>query len=99
MKRILQRASFVCVFCLIAVGQAAQQGVEVKEGQGKLRIEYVGFRPATYETKALIEPDNERPNKGGMVYVYLTNVTQEPIDLAFYRVNGKDESTWRLDGF
>ncbi len=90
----------ILVWSDLCLAQAAQKGIELQEtSRDKLRVEYVGYRAARYETEALIEPDNERPNQGGLVYVYLTNVTDEPVHLAFYQINGKDESTWRLDGF
>lgn len=82
------------------LAQTEQKGIDRHAGlREKLRVEYVHFRPARYETEAVTEIENERPNKGGLVFVYLRNVTDKPVRLAFYRVNGKDESHWLLGGF
>ncbi|HOZ47899.1 MAG TPA: hypothetical protein PLO37_22590 [Candidatus Hydrogenedentes bacterium] len=83
-----------------ATAQTRQKGADAEaRGADSVRVEYVGYRPARYETEFLVEPDDERPNRGGLVYVYLRNVAAEPVELAFWRVNRKDESHWRLDGF
>jgi len=87
-------------FIVPAFAQTTQKGIDDKVGLGeKLRVEYVGYRPAVYETKALVEPENERPNKGGIIYVYVTNVSKTPVRLAFYRCNGKDVSHWLLGAY
>ena len=83
-----------------ARGQIAQKGEEATAPSAeKLRVEYVGYRTARYETEAVFEPDNERPNRGGLISVYLTNVSKKPVTLAYYRANDKDASHWRLNGF
>lgn len=80
--------------------QTLQKGASpAARGKTLLRFDYVGYRPARYETQAIVEPENERPNQGGLVTVYYTNVSDQPVSLAFWRANGKDESHWRLGGF
>ncbi len=83
-----------------AMAQTQQQGADAKaRGADRLRFDYVGYRPARYETEFLHEPQNERPNRGGLIYAYFTNTSDKPIRLAFWRANGHDESYWRLGGF
>lgn len=67
--------------------------------QGAIRFDYVGYRSARYETQRVNEVENERPNQGGLASVYFTNVSDKPLDLRFWRLNGKDESHWRLGAF
>jgi len=77
--------------------QGVQKGADAKaRGRDKLRIEYVGYRAARWETQHVTEVEEDRPNRGGLVSVYFTNVTQDPVHLAYWRCNGKDESYWRL---
>jgi hypothetical protein len=84
----------------VVSAQTAQKGADAAAKTGdKLRIEYVGYRPARYETAFLSEPSNERPNRGGLISVYFRNVSDGPLRLAFWRANGEDESYWRLGGF
>jgi len=83
-----------------ALAQTLQKGIDANaRGEQRVTVDYVGYRPAVYETEKLSEPENERPNKGGLVYVYLRNVSDKPVKLAFWRFNTKDESHWRLGGF
>src|SRR5690606_8197838 len=46
-------------------------------GADRLRFEYVHYRPAVWEEEALREKENERPNRGGLIYAYFTNVSPE----------------------
>ena len=46
-----------------------------------LRVDYVAYRQAKCEEEKVVEPENERPNQGGLVSVYFTNVSDEPIRL------------------
>jgi hypothetical protein len=62
-----------------------------------LRVDYVHYRPATYETRMVQENEDVHPNQGGLVYLYYTNMTDEVVDLAYWRLNHHDESVWRLD--
>ncbi len=106
MHRQLSHA-FVRFLLTVGVGcgglvqaQTAQKGIEARARlRQKLRVDYVGYRPARYETRALVERENPRPNQGGLIYVYLTNVSDKPVRLAFYRCNGRDVSYWLLGGF
>ena len=80
--------------------QSAQVGMKGPEhGAQKLRIDYVHYRPAVFETEQFKEAESEILNRGGLLYVYYTNVTDKPVQFYFYRINGKDESYWRLNGF
>lgn len=82
-----------------ASAQTPQVGAKSSaKSQGAIRFDYVGYRAARYETEQVHEVENERPNQGGVAYVYFTNVSKRPLDLRFWRLNGKDESHWRLGG-
>ncbi len=96
---VLTVAAGLCV-CHDARGQTAQKGIELlAKLRKKLDVEYVGYRAARCETEAVTEVENERPNKGGLVYVYLRNTSRKPVQLAFYRYNRKDESHWMLGAY
>ncbi len=97
--QLLVTAVTISVCVTQAHSQTDQKGADRKaKTWEKLRIEYVGYRPVQYEDELVHEPQNERPNRGGLVYLYFTNISEEPVRLAFWRVNGKDESYWRLGG-
>lgn len=83
-----------------AVTQTAQGGADVRRNPNKkLRVDYVGFRPATWETDSVYEPQQDVPNRGGLVHVYMTNANDAPLDLRYWRANGEDESHWLLGRF
>jgi len=94
--------SLLLVSCMVPPGfaQTAQVGGDAKaRASDKLRIEYVHFRPARWETEHVQEFESEHPNRGGLVYVYYTNISDAPLDLRYWRLNGNDESYWRLNHF
>lgn len=66
---------------------------------GKLEYEYVGFRPAKWETEKVTEVEKGIPNEAGFITVYFRNTTDETIRLAHWHANGWDESYWRLEYF
>lgn len=96
---------FVSLLSLVVMADAAFcqtlqfGGDSAARGSSRLRIDYIGYRGAHCNTTDIIEPENERPNRGGLVHVYYTNVSDQPLSLAFWRANGKDESHWLLGGF
>jgi hypothetical protein len=77
--------------------QTLQKGIERDlPGSERLAFDYVGFRAAVYDSVNVHEPENEHPNRGGWISLYYTNRSDKPVRLAFWRVNDKDESHWRL---
>jgi hypothetical protein len=81
-----------------AVAQTAQKGADAAaRTRHKVEVEYVHYRPARWEKEQFRESETEFPNQGGLAYVYLRNVSDKPVQLAFWRINGKDESYWRLN--
>ncbi len=96
-----KRAWFtILAFALVApaFGQTAQVGADAKaRGSDKLRVEYVHYRQAQWESARVEEFEKEPANEGGLVYVYFRNVTDEPVDLRYWRINRQDESYWRLN--
>lgn len=80
-----------------AWAQTLQKGAAPDEpGSNRLAFDYVGFRAATYDSVNVHEPENEHPNRGGWITLYYTNRSDQPVRLAYWRINDKDESHWRL---
>lgn len=100
MKMPIGLTSLALIIASTAFSQSAQTGMKGPErGAQKLRVDYVHYRPAVFETEQFKEAESEHLNKGGLLYVYYTNVSDQPVNLRFYRLNGKDTSYWRLNGF
>ncbi|MCP4643714.1 MAG: hypothetical protein GY851_24925 [bacterium] len=101
--RAIVLVSLGCVLILAsteAYGQAAQVGMDRQaRGSDKLLLEHVHYRPARWETEKVTEYENEFPNQGGLLYFYLSNVHDAPINLRFWQFNGHDESYWLLNHF
>ena len=96
----LALAACIAMLCPPAEPQSAQKGADAfARGRERLRIDYVGYRAARWETAHVTEVEIDRPNQGGLIHVYFTNVSDQPLRLAFWRANRKDESYWRLGGF
>lgn len=93
-------SSLVLVVVLAAVShaQTAQVGAD-REARGakKMLVEYLHYRPAKWEKELVTEHEADFPNEGGLLYLYLRNVSEEPQSLRFWRLNGQDESYWRLN--
>ena len=80
--------------------QTLQKGASVdKVKDAKLRIEKIEYRAASWESKALYEVEQDTPNRGGLIHVYVKNITEKPVSLTYYQLNGKDESHWLLGRF
>jgi len=65
---------------------------------GKLQVEDVVFRPATWETQQLHEERNERPNKGGLIFVYYKNISKDPVRIARFLINEEVEGFFTQAG-
>lgn len=80
--------------------QTAQMGADREaKSTDRIRVDYVHYRQARWEAEKVKEIESEIVNKGGLVYVYFTNVSDKPVNLHFWRMNGNDESYWRLSYF
>ena len=80
--------------------QTLQKGIDLSDtGTQSLRIDAIEYRAAKWEKKALKEAEIDRPNKGGLVHIYMTNVSDKPQGMRYFRLNGKDESYWLLGRF
>lgn len=89
---------FCGLFAPQVVAQTAQVGADAKVAIGsRLVVEYVSYRPARWDTTHIKESEPDFPNQGGQVSVYFRNNSQKPMDLRFWRLNGQDESYWRLN--
>jgi hypothetical protein len=81
----------------LASAQTLQKGADPRAKLFKrLTIDYLDYRPARYEREKVFEPQDEQPNKGGLIRLYCTNVSDKPVNLSFWRLNGQDESYWKL---
>jgi hypothetical protein len=81
-----------------ARAQTAQVGaVAGARGTARIVIDHVGYRAARYETDGVHEPEDDEPNRGGFVSAYFRNVASDPVRLRFWRLNGRDESAYRVD--
>lgn len=88
----------IVLFTLPSAAQTAQVGADPNaKSNNKLTVEYVGYRQARWEKEHVKELDDSNPNEGGQVSAYLRNNTDRRIQLRFWRLNGQDESYWRVD--
>ena len=62
-----------------------------------LRIDYVRYRQARWETEEVKELDITRVNEGGSVCVYVTNTTDSSEDLREWRLNGRSAGSFHQD--
>ena len=104
MKNIPLAACIVAWTLLVpdtrAFGQTAQVGADANASVSqKLRVDYLHYRPARWDTEHVSEYESEHPNQGGLLYFYVTNTSDKPLDLRFWRYNKRDESYWTLNHF
>lgn len=91
-------ATFLLLTAREAACQTAQVGaVPGARAAARLAIDHVGYRAARWEHEAVVEPEDDEPNRGGIVSAYVRNVSDAPVRLRFWRLNGRDESLYRVD--
>jgi len=91
-------ALVAAVLSATASGQTLQLGADAgARGTARLAIDHVAYRAARWEAEAVREPEDDSPNLGGLVSVYVRNVSATPVNLRFWRLNGRDESVHRVD--
>ena len=61
-----------------------------------LRIDAVEYRAAKYTEEKLQEKGFEKRNKGGLIHVYMTNVSDKDQGLLEFNLNQRRESYWLL---
>jgi hypothetical protein len=81
--------------CAAQAGQGAIQGAIPGAA---IQVDGFTYRQAVWERQAVREPQDERPNRGGLLYVYLTNTSADPVRFRFFKINGEDSSYWLLSG-
>lgn len=91
-------AGFLVLFLLCAVTTAQDAGRRRRIRDPRLSVEYVHYRPVRYETEKVREPQNERPNQGGLVFAYLKNTSGESVRMRAWHLNRRDDSHYRLGG-
>lgn len=80
------------------LAQTAQVGAEAQAaGASKVRLDYVHYRPAKWDSTHIKEAESDIMNQGGLLYFYLTNVSDAPVHPRFWRYNNRDESFWLLN--
>ncbi len=85
-------------FSSLAAAQTAQVGAEAQaKGTEKIRVDYVHYRPAKWDTEHIKEAESDITNQGGLLYLYLTNASTSPVEPRFWRYNNRDESFWLLN--
>ena len=84
----LHRILHITIFILLVSGYSLA-GQDF--GDGSLSIEKVVFRPARWEQEHVREERNERPNKGGLIFVYYRNNSDETIRIARFIINRQGE--------
>jgi hypothetical protein len=87
--------AFVIHVCIPVVTFAQRYG-EIRNPS--VAIEYVHYRPVKYETENVIEKQNERPNRGGLVFIYLKNISNEQVRFRRWYLNRKESIAYRLSG-
>lgn len=93
---MIKRIWIAALFLMVATFAGAEEKSPVP--QRTARIDAVRYIPARWETKEVHEPENERPNRGGMVSIYATNLSTVPIRWKEYLANGRGETYWQLGG-
>jgi hypothetical protein len=84
----------------LAQGQSAQVGADKRmRANEKVVVRHLHYRHAKWEETLVEEVENLPRNEGGLLYLYLENVSDEEIRLRFWRANKEDESYWRLNHF
>lgn len=106
-ERKVMLIRFIFSLLLIFIGlssytfaQTAQLGAKL-EGNSSMRleIEKVIYRPAEWEKEKIKEFESDIVNKGGLVHIYYRNISNEPVQIRYWRWNRKDRSYWVLNHF
>ncbi len=89
---------FIVLYTQIGYAQTAQLGADLKtKGTFPLAIEKINYKPAKWESEKVKEHESEIVNKGGLVYIYYRNISNDPITIKYWRWNRKDRSHWVLN--
>ena len=97
LRRLTFSSMCVLVFLTIPKQTFAQRRFrEIRNPS--VSIEYVHYRPVKYERGKVIERQNEKPNKGGLVFLYVKNISNEQIRFRRWYLNRKESITYRLSG-
>lgn len=88
---------FLYAIIVMAVASFAKENRPVP-GNLPIKVQYLAFRPAIWEEKALIEEINEKRNVGGLVFVYYTNTSGKAVSLREWYLNNRESGHFRLAG-
>ncbi|MCY3998837.1 MAG: hypothetical protein OXE55_05725 [Flavobacteriaceae bacterium] len=97
MKRNLIKLFPIVLFVLIPI-IGISQWIKPNLDDLPIKINYVTLRPAKWEEKVVVEEINERRNIGGLVLVYFTNTSDEPVRIRDWYVNLRSNGNLRLFG-
>ena len=96
--KITTLSLFTCICFVMIAGEATAQRRFREIPNPSVSIEYVHYRPVSYETEKVIERQNERKNEGGLVFVYLKNISDNKIGFRNWYLNRKESIEFRLSG-
>lgn len=94
----MSRFFSICLIFILGSVTGGTQPIDPSRFEQSVRVDHVGYRAAVWETEHVHEPDNENPNHGGFVRVYLTNISDEPVRLRNWIVNRVDRPAYLLSG-
>lgn len=97
----MRRLAFFSILLAVVTpgfAQSAQKGDDTRQrATDTLALEYLHYRPARWEKDQVVEFENEFPNEGGLLHLYLRNTGDKPVQLRYWRANRHDRSYWVLN--
>lgn len=89
---------FLLTLLLLTFTCLTQADAQQTPNSYPVQVEYTAFRPAKWEESALTEETNEKRNKGGLVFIYYTNTSDQPVSLREWYINERESGHYRLAG-
>ena len=65
--------------------------VELDNG---FQVIYAHYRPAKWEREQFVEYESELPNEGGLLYLYIKNVSDRQRSIRYWQYQNKDRTHW-----
>lgn len=93
----MTRISLVVVCLMLAAAPDSKAADNARQRELKnapLRVDYMSYRPAVWEKELVTEPEQDIPNQGGLIYLYFTNTSDQPVHLRYAWANGSDAADW-----
>jgi hypothetical protein len=77
---------------------SAQDKPDLQKSVYPIQVAHMAFRPAKWEEKLITEEINEKRNEGGLLFVYYTNASENPVDFREWYLNDRESGHYRLAG-